>query len=232
MKSFSKIGIIVVLLASLQSAATAQAQTVDAVMAKMEQANKDYPSLQAKIKLIHFTEFIGAIDTKLGKIWISHTGTAPRQIKVEFEKPLKEQWLIDKSVFTKYFPNTKSGLIYRFDKDYQPEGECIIIGFCQSSSFIKLHYIATVSSPEVVDGVRTTVLELTPKDAKRAANFKQIKLWLDASKGYPIKSRVTLPNGNYNEMVFTEISPKSFSGSVFKIDIDRKADMQEAKNPQ
>lgn len=234
MKKAAVLGVFaIILVVSCQLLLTAQAVTPDTVLAKMEQSNKDFPFIQAKIRMVVYKDLIGVFDeAQVGKIWISHTGNGPRQIKVEFDKPLKELWLVDKSVYTKYFPNTKSGLTFKFEKEYQPEAECILLGLCQSSSFIRQNYSVVLGTPEIIDGVKTTVLELTPKDAKRAANFKKFKLWLDLSKGYPIQTCVYLPNKNYKQVNFTEINTKSFSGSVFKIDVDKKADMQTIKTLQ
>jgi len=209
-----------------------QTQTVDSVLAQMEKSNTSYPYIEAKIETKTYTAFVAQFDDpKIGKVWISRTGNAPRQIRIDYDKPVKEQLLIDKAKFTKYDPTHKNGTVFNFNKDDQPEGECILLGLCQSSARIKQYYNVTLSNPETVGGVKTTVVELVPKEAKRAANIKSIRLWLDTAKGYPIQSLVYTPNGNYRNSTFSDIaiSTKPFSSSQFDLKIPKDADIQTMK---
>jgi outer membrane lipoprotein-sorting protein len=223
---------LVVSFALLHSTVLPQVQTVDTVLAQMEKSNASYPYIQAKIESKTYTSFVNKFDEpKTGKVWISHSGNAPRQIKIEFEKPIKEQLLIDNGKFTKYAPNTKTGTIFNFSKEDQAEGECILLGLCQSSARIKQNYTVTLSNPDTVGGVMATVLDLVPKEAKRAANIKSIRLWLDSSKWYPVQTRVYTPNGNYRNSIFTEISisNKPFPVSTFDLKVPKDAEMQTIK---
>jgi outer membrane lipoprotein-sorting protein len=218
--------------AVLQTAVLPQTQTVDSVLAQMEKSNANYPYIQAKIETKTYTAFVSSFDDpKIGKVWISRTGNAPRQIRIDYDKPVKEQLLIDKGKFTKYAPTTKMATVFNFNKEDQPEGECILLGLCQSSARIKQNYTISISNPETIAGVKTTVVELVPKEGKRAANIKSIRLWLDSAKGYPIQSRVYTPNGNYRNSTFTEISisAKPFSASQFDLKIPKDADIQTLK---
>jgi len=218
--------------ALLQATVRPQTPTVDSVLAQMEKSNTSYPYIQAKIETKTYTSFVASFDNpKIGKVWISRTGTAPRQIKIDYDKPVKEQYLIDKGKFTKYDPTHKNGTVFSFSKEDQAEGECILLGLCQSSARIKQNYTISLANPETIGGVKTTVVELVPKEAKRAANIKSIRLWLDSSKWYPIQTRVYTPNGNYRNSLFTDIavSTKSFPTSVFDLKIPKDVELQTIK---
>jgi outer membrane lipoprotein-sorting protein len=224
---------LIVSFALLQTTVLPQVQTVDTVLAQMEKSNTNYPYIQAKIESKTYTAFVNVTDDpKTGKIWISHMGNSPRQIKIDFEKPFRELMLIDKGKFVKYSPNTKNGTSFSFSKEDQAEAECIVLGLCQSVALIKQSYTITlVDKADSVPGVKTTVLDLTPKEKKRASLIKSIRLWLDSSKWYPIQTRVYTPNGNYRNSIFTEItvSPKPFEASVFELKPPKDADIQVIK---
>jgi len=233
MKSLAICALFVLSFLLLRSTVLPQTPTVDSVLAQMEKSNTSYPYIQAKIETKTYTSFAKSFDDpKTGNVWISRTGNAPRQIRINYDKPVKEQLLIDKGKFTKYAPSIKMATVFNFNKDDQPEGECILLGLCQSSARIKQNYTISISTnQETVSGVKTTVVELVPKEGKRAANIKSIRLWLDAAKGYPIQSRVYTPNGNYRNSTFTEISisAKPFSASQFDLKIPKDADVQTIK---
>jgi outer membrane lipoprotein-sorting protein len=199
-----------------------QTPNADFVLGKMEQANKDYPFFQATIQSQIYTAAIAKMDDpETGKIWISHTGNAPRQIKIQFDKPQKEIILVDNGAVTQYLPSAKAATILTFDKGRQAEGECVALGLCQSRALIKQYYNAVVSAEESVDGVKATRLELKPKDVKRLGQFSSITLWLDSVKWLPVQTRVFEANGNYKNYKYSEIDSKSFSNSVFKLDLPK-----------
>jgi len=225
---------LIVSFALLQTTVLPQVQTVDSVLAQMEKSNMNYPYIQAKIESRQYTAFVNLLDqqAKTGKIWISRTGKSPRQIKIDYDKPFREVILIDKGKLLKYAPNTKNGISFSFNKEDQAEAECIALGLCQSVDLIKQNYTITLSDkPDLVGGVKTTVLDLTPKEKKRSSLIKSIRLWLDSSKWYPVQTRVYAPNGNYRNSIFSEISlsTKPFSASVFELKPPKDADIQVIK---
>ena len=48
-------------------------------------------------------------DPYFGKIWIVRTANGTRRIKIDFDKPQKENILIEKNSFLHYYPLTKQG---------------------------------------------------------------------------------------------------------------------------
>ena len=107
-------------------------------------------------------------DPSIGKIWILRTGNAPRRIKIDFDKPQKEYFLIEKNSFLHYYPVTKQGDTKSLSEEGQAEGECVFLGLCQSTAVIQQHYDPKVVGQETIGSVKTTVLELKSKDVKRS----------------------------------------------------------------
>ena len=94
------------------SAQTAQTTTMDSeqVLAKMEQAGRAFPFIQAGIQKTKYSAVLGRNqgDVQSGKIWISTPANTARRIKVDFDKPLRELFLIDKGLFLHYYPGPEN----------------------------------------------------------------------------------------------------------------------------
>ena len=223
MKAITSLMCMSLLLILLQNL-SAQTLTKDQVLKNMEDANLKYPSLQGAIqKTKHTVGFTDDDDVSSGRFWILRTGTAPRQIKIDIDKPAKELFLIEKGSFKHYRPVAKDAEIKEgMSKDTQAELECVFLGLCQSSAIITQYYDVNLLGQETVNGTKTTLLELKPKDKKHPSGIASIRLWLDSSKWIPIQTRVFETTGTYLNAVYSSISTEKFASSVFKLDIPVK----------
>jgi outer membrane lipoprotein-sorting protein len=211
---------------------TTQTATMDTdqVLAKMEQASKNFPSLQADVQKTQYNNAISKFkDPQTGKVWISAPPNAARRIKIDFDKPLKELFLIDKGVLTHYYPGQKTGETKPVTRDDQAEGECVLMGLCQPGPRIKQNYDIRVVGPETVDGVKTMRLSLKPKDPTHASGFALIELWLDSTKWYTVQTRVTESNKNYANYRFSNFQTGKIADSIFNIDIPKDAEISKHK---
>lgn len=207
-----------------------QTLTTDQVLKNMEQGNAKYPSLQADIqRRAYNAAFSDLGDPFAGKIWILRNGNSPRRIKIDFDKPTKENLLIEKNTFLHYYPLTKQGETKSFSNEGQAEGECVFLGLCQSTAVIMQHYDPKVVGQETIGSVKTTVLELKSKDTKRSRGISVIKLWLDSSKWIPVQTRITQESGNYTEAKYSNISTAKFSESVFELKLPKDASINTLK---
>jgi len=230
MKRSIWLAIILFAFAGNQRAAVSQAPSLDTVFAKMEKANKDYPYLQGNVEKFIYNDLAEKLRLDgSGKIWISNSGTATRRVKVEFDKPEKRSWLLDSGVFIDYYPGTKSGKKITFDKDRQPEAECVFLGLCGSTALLKQFYTVTVTGQDTVNGVKTVALELRPKDKKREEYFTLLKLWLDSDKWWPVQTQVFTMGKNYTIFKYSGFKTGSISNSVFQISIPKGAELETHK---
>jgi len=209
---------------------SAQTPTTEQVLKNMEQGNAKYPSLQADIqrRTVNVV-FNDPGDLYSGKIWIRRVANGSRRIKIDFDKPKKEQMLIEKNSFIHYYPVAKQGESKSFSAEGQAEGECIFLGLCQSSTVIQKNYDAKVIGPETIGTVKTTVLELKSKDIKRTQGISMVKLWLDSSKWIPVQTRIIQENGNYTEAKYLNFSEAKFSDGVYELKIPKDANITKLK---
>ena len=65
-------------------------------------------------------------------------------------------------------------------------------------------YLA-LAGTEVINGQKTTMLELKPKNAKLAAQIKSIVLWLDEERWVPVQMKHNEVSGDYQTLKLTNI---------------------------
>ena len=58
---------------------------------------------------------------------------------------------------------------------------------------------------ERIDGQKTSVLELQPKDPKASAMFTSIRLWMDQQRWIPVQIKTTEAGGDYMVLKFANI---------------------------
>jgi outer membrane lipoprotein-sorting protein len=208
----------------------AQTMTVDQVLKKMEQVSAATPNLQASIQRTKFTAVTGtSLDPQIGKIWVSQSGSSPRQIKVDFTKPVREITLISNGLALHYYPGEKTGDSKPLNKDDQAEGECVIFGLCQPGPRIKQYYDMSIVGQETVDGIKATRLKLKPKDPTHPSGITSIELWLDAATWYTVQTRITESNKNTTTSKFSNFQTAKIPNSEFKLDLPRDAQIDKHK---
>src|SRR4029077_13717604 len=69
------------------------------------------------------------------------------------------------------------------------------LGFGPSSQELTKNYDVTLGEEEVIDGKKTTVLDLKPKNSRMG--IKSFRLWMDQEKWVSVQLRATEPSGDY-----------------------------------
>ena len=67
------------------------------------------------------------------------------------------------------------------------------LGFGQSSQDLKKNFDVSVAGEESVDGKKTTVLEMKPKNS----SIKSVRMWMDPQKWVAVQLKVTEITGDY-----------------------------------
>src|SRR2546425_10196155 len=168
--------------ASLWLTPPSQAQpdgyTLDQVFAKMDEVQKRFRSAAADIERTHVTVLVNDKDVSSGKFYYSRRGKEPR-VKLELSKPMPQYLLIDKGKLQLYTPNLKQVQEASITGHQDKVEMFMALGFGQSSQDLKNNFDVSLTGEEVVDGKKTSILELTPKNR---AMFKSVRMWMAQDK--------------------------------------------------
>src|SRR5687768_8755376 len=176
-----RITLMLLVLASVITDAQAQTYTLDQVISKLDQVGRTFRSMEAGIERTKVTILVNDKSTDNGKIYLARQGNASR-LKIDFTAPTNQSVLIDKGTITLYYPKLKQAQEYTSAQSSNAASGFIFPGFGQSGEEIKRDYTTKIVGTETVNGVKTTMLELTPKNSKFAAQFKSIVMWLDETR--------------------------------------------------
>src|SRR5262245_8803035 len=159
---------------------TAHAQgtyNLDQVLAKMDENGKNFQSMQASLERTKVTVIVNDRAVDSGTVYYMRKGKDPR-IMVNITKPEEQRMLVDQGKALLYFPKLKQVQEYFLGKN-QDKAEFLLIGFGQSNQDLRKFYDASVAGDEVIDGQKTTILDLKPKSTQVSALFNNIRLWVD-----------------------------------------------------
>ena len=196
------------------------------VLASIDQAGKRLTDLTADIKQTKVTLVVNDTSTETGKLFLKRLKDGNRT-KLEYEKPEVKTLLIDKGKVLIYEPKIKRLQEIDLGKN-RAQAEFLLTGVGQSSANLTNTYDVKFLKDEIINAVKTSLLELKPKSGKVSAMFTQIWLWIDPATGLPIQTRLTESSGDYLtfQLENIKINPK-LSDKTFKLDVP--SDVQKIK---
>ena len=93
------------------------------------------------------------------------------------------------------------------------------LGFGQSSQDLKKNFDVSLAGEEAVDGKKTSILELTPKNR---AMFKSVRMWMDQQKWVAVQLRVNESTGDYFLLKYSNIKMNpNISDSTFDLKVPK-----------
>src|SRR5262249_550507 len=192
------------LLCFLWLSPVAQAQgtyTLDQVFAKLDEVAKTFRSVQSDIERTHVTILVNDKDVSSGKFYYVRQGKDPR-VRLDLMKPAVQQLLIDKGKLQIYTPNLKQVQEASLGEHQDKVEMFMALGFGQSSQDLKKNFTVSLAGEQVLDGRKTAVLELKPKDG---GMFKSVQMWMDQQKWVSVQIKTTEASGDYMILKFTDI---------------------------
>jgi outer membrane lipoprotein-sorting protein len=192
--------------------------TLEQVFAKMDEVSKDFRSTAADIERTHVTVLVNDKDVSSGKFYYVRKGKEPR-VKLEVEKPMRQLLLIDKGKLQMYTPNLKQVQEASIGQHQDKVEIFMALGFGQSSQDLKKNFDVTLADEEVIDGKKTSVLDLKPKDT---GMFKSVRMWMDQEKWVAVQIKTTEKSGDYGTLKFTNAKVNAnIPDSVFDLKLPK-----------
>src|SRR5262249_52328216 len=196
-----KLACFLCLLALIPEAHAQSAYTLEQVFAKMDEVAKSFRSTQADIERTHVTVLVNDKDVSSGKFYYVREGKEPR-VRMELTKPAVQQLLIDRGKLQIYTPNLKQIQEASLGEHQDKVEMFMSLGFGQSSQDLKKNFEVSVGPDEVVEGRKTTVLELKPNNSSM---FKSVQMWMDQQKWVSVQIKTTESSGDYLNLKFYNI---------------------------
>jgi outer membrane lipoprotein-sorting protein len=203
MRKFISLAIIAGMLLLMMGAdrradANAQPQLLTGILNKMEKANQDLKSLKAEMVLQKTNTQIGVTDSEFGQLlYKPAAGRTKQKLRIDYTKPSKDIVSVDGDNFVFYQPRINQafkGLASKLSKGKQGGfAQFITVGLNGSLKSASGRYQVSFVKDEMVNGVMTSVLRLTPKSSDQ---FTSIEIWVNQQNWFPAQFRGTERNGD------------------------------------
>jgi len=171
-------------------AAGVHADSLDAVLARMDQAAKPFRSLEANVHKTDYQDVFKETteeDATFKMMKYAKTGVV---LLAEFTGANKRTARIAGHEIKLYHPKANSVDVYDTRKFTKSADLLFLVGFGDSKAEIQKTYNVTMGASETIDGIKTTRIDLTPKSAEAKKLFNMIRLWIPEDKGNPIREKL------------------------------------------
>lgn len=207
MKSFLQWFCIVAFGLLLQAPAFA-ADTLPAVLARMDRDAPSFHALTADVTMITYTKVIDDHTTETGQLRIQKLGPNDLRAVIDFKGADQERTvaLLGKTVKI-YYPQLGGYKQYDLGSQSQVANQLLLLGFGSSGSDLAKSYDIKFLGSEDVNGQQTSKLELTPKDASVQSHVAKVDLWIPSDSGNPVQQQFFDPpsTGNWRKVTYAHM---------------------------
>jgi outer membrane lipoprotein-sorting protein len=185
-----------------------RAESLEDILARMDQSAKSFRTFSAKIKRTEFTKVLpNDKDETEGVRRLKRANGQTIGIVEFFGKNPETIRFAGKTVET-YYPNAKRVDVYdasKFGKLGKQADQLLLLGIGVTSADLRRDFEIKAAGTEVIGGKPATRLELIPKDKDLKKQAEKIELWIPEGESIPVQSRVTLTSGNYDQANYSDV---------------------------
>ena len=187
-------------------ATAAYAQSVDAVLTRMDQAAPRFRAMSADVQMTTFTAIIGDKTVEDGTLKMQRLKSGEVRAIIDFshQTDAREIAFLGK-IIRIYYPNLQTYQDYDVGKNTDILNQFLLLGFGSSGKELSRSYTITQDGTEKIAGQDTTKLLLIPNDPKVKDRLSKIEMWIPNDAAYPLQQQFFEPSGNYRIVTYLNI---------------------------
>jgi len=176
--------------ALLALAAAGRAETIDAVLARMDASARQFHSFSARIQRTDFTAVLNDSEVMNGTILMKRDKNGVTGI-MDFTEPNAHIIAIAGHSVQIFHPKANAVEIYDTTKYRAVMDEYLLLGFGTTAAELEKAYAPKVTGTDAVASVVSTRIELTPKSAQAQELIRKIELWIPEGQSNPVQEKIT-----------------------------------------
>jgi outer membrane lipoprotein-sorting protein len=185
--------------------AALHADSLDAVLHRMDEGAKRFHSVTATLKGVNYTAVLQESSTQTGQLWLMRRGKGGVIGKMKFDPPGEYTVAFSGHIVDKYYPKANNVERYDLGKNAAQIDEFILLTFGAGENDLEQNYDVKYSGTETIDGTPCSHLVLTPKSPEAKKIATSIEMWIPESRSYAIQQKVNEPSGNYVLNHYTDV---------------------------
>jgi outer membrane lipoprotein-sorting protein len=198
-------------LITILTPATAQTQSagdLEKVLTQLDASSARFKSAEADFRWDQYQKVVNETDVQKGKVYFQRQdhGTL---MAADITDPEKKILLFSDGKIRFYQPRIDQVTEYEAGKNRDEVESFLVLGFGSRGHDLLIKFSVKYDGQEVIDGVPTVKLELTPKSPKVRNMFDRIILWIDPVRDVSLKQQAFEPSGDYRIATYTNFKMNS-----------------------
>ena len=200
-------------------AALAQNAELEKVLVNMDAAAARFQSAQADFVWDQYTAVVQSHDYQKGTIAFRREGNSTEMVAhvmTDNDQPAPKDVLYKKGELDFYQPALKQETILNAGANVE---RYLTLGFGGSGKDLAATWNIAYQGKEMIDGVETTKLDLTPKQRGSNDQFTHITIWVDPVRGIALKQQVFQDSGDSRTAQYSNIKVNTVPASAFALQL-------------
>ena len=196
----------------------AAGQTLDELLARMDQNAMTFKSMSAKLRYVSYVAVIQENTVSTGTLTMKRS-RREAMVLVDFTAPDRKTVAVAGSKVEIYLPKLQTVEEYDLGKSVE---KYLALGFGASGKELKADYTLQELGAETANGQKAMRLELIPKSKEVLKQLPRIELWISAATGYPVQEKLHQTGGDYMLATYSDvvINPR-LPDSAFKLNLPK-----------
>jgi outer membrane lipoprotein-sorting protein len=187
------------------------------ILAQMDANAATFKSVKTGLKQVNHNAAVDVDNTSTGTMVLRRPAPHDVRALVTFVEPAPKQVSIGNGVAQLYNPKLKIIDEYKLDGKTQLGFEQFyLLAFGGSGKELAANYDISYVGSETLGAVKTSHLQLVPKNADVKKKFKAIDLWLTEGQAVPAQLKLSQPGGDTITFIYTDVklNPKLSDGDL------------------
>ncbi len=221
----ARLALLSALCLGLAAGLSAQAPTLNDVLAKMDASAATFKSVKGNITYTNVTVIVNDKETEKGEFFFERQrkgNTPDLHVRINFTQPSQRTILLRDNKGEIYYPKAKQVEEYDLGKNRSALDQFVLLGFGSSGKDLQKAYTVQWGGEQPVNGETAVLLNLTPKSAGAARQLKSVQLYLSTKNWQPVKQVFTQPSGDYLEAEYSGMQFNTpIPDSIFKLQLPK-----------
>jgi outer membrane lipoprotein-sorting protein len=191
-------------IACVATSSSARAETLDAVLARMDRAAAAFQDMTANLTQINRVEVINETEKLEAQVKLRRT-KAGLLGRVDFEGTNRRVVSVEHRKVRVFYPKSNLVELYDVGKYGSQLDHFLLLGFGTSGKELLKNYKVRLVGTENIGGRATTRLELIPKSKQALEIFKQADLWYAQDAGYAIQEKIHKNEQDYTLITYSDV---------------------------
>jgi len=194
-------------LALVFAAALVRADSLEAVLGRIDQAARTFKSLATDVHRVDYSSLFNESKPEDGTFKMLKRAKTGVVLLAEFRGADARKISLAGHTATVYHPKANSADEYDTRKFTKSADLLVLVGFGTSRADLEKKYTITLGGSETIAATKTTRIDLVPKSKEERNFFNMVQLWVPENKGNPIQEKFLTgkESKDYNMFLFSNL---------------------------